>query len=427
MSEVVKRLRERRANVWEQAKTIADRAADENRAFNGEEQGQWDTLNAELDALDKRIKNVIDGEQRAKDTEEAFDRLNGKPQVRGGGQQGGGDESAEVVALRGMLRGEAGAPRVVEIKPQERMTSQKINELRTLSKISAGAGANVVPISFYDQLVAHLIETSSILQSGATILNTDSGETLQIPKTVSHSTAAIVTEGNTIGTSDPSFGQASLGSYKYGVLVQVSRELVDDSGVDLEGYLAMETGRALGNAFGADLVTGNGTGKPRGLLQDTTLGVTGAASTAPGGPSAIGYPVGDNLIDLYYSVIAPYRNSRAAAFLMKDTTVGAVRKLKDTTGRYLWEPSLQNGQPDRFAGVPVLTDPFMPPAGTGAKSIVFGDFSRYFVRLVGGIRFERSDEFAFNTDLITYRALLRGDGALADTTGAVKHFIGGTA
>ncbi|HEY1177101.1 MAG TPA: phage major capsid protein [Phytomonospora sp.] len=409
MSEVVKRLRERRANVWEQAKALADRAADENRNFNGEEQGSWDTLNAELDALDKRIKAVIDGEQRAKDTEDAFAKLEAKPDQRGNGSAE--DESPEVAQVRAMLRGEAGAPRGIEINPTGR------TNFRTLSKLTAGAGGNVVKTSFYDQLVANLIETSAVLQAGVTILRTTSGEAMQVPKTTSHSTAAIVAEASPLGVSDPAFGQATLGAFKYGVMVQLSRELVDDASVDLEGYLAMETGRALGNAFGAHLVTGSGAGQPRGVLADTTLGVTTATGVA-GAPSA------DNMLDLYYSVIAPYRNSSSAAYLMKDTTVGGLRKAKDTTGQYLWQPSLQQGAPDRFAGVPIFTDPFMPATAVNAKSVVFGDFSRYFVRLVGGIRFERSDEFAFSTDLITYRALLRGDGALMDTTGALKHIVG---
>jgi HK97 family phage major capsid protein len=410
MSEVAKRLRERRANVWEQAKTLADKAADENRAFSGEEEGSWASLNAELDALDKRIKAVIDGEQRAKDTEDAYSKLEQKPQVRGAAA-GEDSEAPEVAQLRAMLRGEAGAPRGCEVKPTARVN------FRTLSKLTAGAGANTVKTSFYDQLVAHMIETSSVLGAGVTILNTNSGETIQIPKTTAHSSAAIVAEAGTIGASDPAFGQASLGAYKYGVMLQLSRELVDDTSVDLEGYLAMETGRALGNALGAHLISGTGTSQPRGILADTTLGVT----TSTG---VVGVPSADNLIDLYYSVIAPYRNSRNAAYLMKDTTVGALRKVKDTTGQYLWQPSLQAGEPDRFGSVPVLTDPFMPATALNAKSVVFGDFSRYFVRLVGGVRFERSDEFAFSTDLITYRALLRADGALMDTTGALKHIVG---
>ena len=120
-------------------------------------------------------------------------------------------------------------------------------------------------------------------------------------------------------------------------------------------------------------------------------------------------------------------SSGSCGWLMRDATVAAVRKLKDTTGQYLWQPGLQAGSPDTILGKPVRTDPNVPAVALGAKSILFGDFSTYFVRQVESLRFERSDDFAFNTDLITYRAILRGDGDQVDTTGAIKHFIGNAA
>lgn len=410
MSELLTGLQERREKVETDLAKIAQKAADENRKFSSDEQGKWDSAYAELEALDIRIQNVVDGEKRAKAIEDSFADLKAKP-VTGPGAPEDKRNQATSNELRAFLRGDMGAPRLIEIMPTAA-------EARTLSKLSAGAGANTVPTSFYDQLVANLIETSAVLKAGVRILNTDSGETLQIPKTTGHSTAAIVAEAGTIGTSDPVFGQASLGAYKYGVLVQVSRELVTDAGFDLEGYLAMETGRALGNALGAHLITGTGTSQPRGILTDATLGITSGTGVA-------GAPTYDNMVDLYYSVIQPYRDNPSAAFLMKDTTVGVLRKIKDTTGQPIWSMgNIQQGVPATILGVPIYTDPFMPATAVNAKSIVFGDFSKYFVRLVGGVRFERSDEYAFNTDLVTFRALLRADAALIDLTGAVKYFVG---
>lgn len=403
MSEVVTRLRERRANVWEQAKVIADRAADENRAFSGEEEGSWTTLNAELDALDKRIKDVLDGEQRAADTEAAFTKLSGKPAT---GQR---NEDGFAQELRTFMAGKAGHS--LEVMPERPV------DFRTLSKLTAAAGANTVPTSFYDRIIANLIETAAIMQAGPTVLQTGGGESIQVPKTTAHSTAAIVTEGAAIAASDPAFGQITLGAYKYGLLIQVSRELIQDTGADLEGYLSMQAGRALGNAFGGHAITGTGTGQPRGVVTDATLGVTTGTGVA-------GVPTADNLIDLYYSVIPPYRNSPAARWIIRDSTVGALRKIKDTTGQYLWQPGLVNGTPDTFLGKPVLTDPGVAATGVNNKSVVFGDMSQYFVRMVNGIRFERSDDYAFNTDLVTFRALMRADGALVDLTGAVKYLVG---
>ncbi|MFD6554576.1 phage major capsid protein [Streptomyces sp. NPDC058398] len=418
MSDMVQRLRERRANVWEQMKGLADKAADENRAFEPSEQGSWDAMNDELDKLDERIKSALDTEQRAKEADDAFDRLHGQGGQRGGAaaggqaatrgeQQGGGDRGEE---LRSFLRGERG--RFYDVNPNGPV------DYRSLTKGSATAGGNTVPTSFYDRLIAHLIEVSAIMQAGATILNTNSGEVIQVPKTTAHSSASIVTEGNTIGASDPAFGQIPLGAYKYGTMIQVSRELLDDTGVDLEGYLAMQAGRALGNAFGAHAMTGTGTSQPRGVITDATLGVTG-------GTGVTGAFSGDNLIDLFFSVIAPYRASASCKWIMKDSTVANARKLKDTTGQYIWQPGLQAGSPDMILGKPVLTDPNVPATALSAKSLVFGDFSQFFVRFAGGVRFERSDDYAFNTDLVTFRALLRADCSLVDLTGAVKYFAGG--
>lgn len=412
MSEVVKRLRERRANVWEQAKELADRAADENRQFSGQEEEQWTALNAELDALDKRIKSVLEGEQRAKDTEEAFSKLEGQPKDQSKNGQRNSEQESE---LRKFLRGEG--PRAMDILPDGPVN------FRDLSKLTAGAGGNVVPTGFYNRLVAHLIETSAIMQAGATVLSTTSGEVIQVPKTTAHSNAGIVTEAGAIAESDPAFGQVSLGAYKYGTLIQVSRELLTDAGVDLEGYLAMQAGRALGNAFGAHTITGTGSSQPRGVVTDATVGVTGPTGTATtfGSQSTAGQGA-DLLIDLFHSVISPYRMSQACRWIMDDNTAGMVRKIKTTEGQYIWQPSVIVGQPDTILGKPVLTDPNVATPAANAKSVIFGDMSQYFVRLAGGVRFERSDDFAFGNDLVTFRALMRADAALVDLTGAVKVF-----
>lgn len=425
MSEVLDRLQESRNRVWEQAKALADKAAEEGRAFDATEEGTWQSLNAELEALDKRMQNVLDGEQRAADTAAAFDRLQGRKPDRdtraNSGQGGQGDDE-----LRKWMRGETPS-RFFEVKPPAQFDFRKaVAEARSLTVGTATAGGDTVPTTFYNRLIQHLIQNSAIMQAGVTVLNTTGGETIQVPKTTAHSTGGLVDsagsgdgkgEGLTIPEADPTFGQVSLNAFKYGILIQISRELLDDTGVDLEGYLSMQAGRALGNAFGAHAVTGNGTKKPRGVVTDATLGVTGG--TGVGGAFT-----SDNLIDLQYSVIAPYRASQACYWMMQDVTIAQVRKLKDANGQYLWQPSLQPGAPDILLGKPVLTDPNVPAIGTNAKSVLFGDFSQYFVRMAGGLRFERSDDFAFDTDLVTYRALMRADGALVDLTGAIKYYAG---
>ncbi|MGW4886913.1 phage major capsid protein [Streptomyces murinus] len=422
MSGMVETLRGRRGNVWEQMKALADKAAEENRSFSAEEQGQWDVMSEELDKLDTRIKAALDTEARAREADDAFNRLHGgkanggKGTSNDAGQRGGAPAEGDDAELRSWMRGE-GRSRFFEVRPKGRLDWRSLQQ-RALTAGAATAGGDTVPTTFYDRLIVHLIQNSAIMQSGATVLNTDGGETIQVPKTTAHSSASIVTEGGTIGESDPTFGQVELGAYKYGCLIQISRELLDDTGVDLEGYLAMQAGRALGNAFGAHAITGDGSSKPRGVVTDATVGVTGGTGVTGGFTS-------DDIIDTFFSVIAPYRNSPACRWMMADTSIAAVRKLKDTTGQYLWQPGLQVGVPDTILGKPVLTEPNVASVGLNAKSIIFGDMSQYFVRLAGGVRFERSDEFAFDTDLVTFRALMRADGSLVDLTGAVKTFRGG--
>jgi HK97 family phage major capsid protein len=423
--EQIKALRETRMNNHKELVALLDRAVDEGRDLTVDEQATESRLQTQLtesgkivEQVEGRMKALAEAEQRQAETEQAFASLLGKEDTRGkpgGAPLNTGDgQKDEQKEIRDWLTGASGK-RVFEARAGKPMGAE---EFRVLSKLTAGAGANTVKTSFYEKLVSHLIEVSGIMQAGPTILNTSTGEQMLIPKTTSHSTAALVAEAGTIGASDPVFAQAQLDAYKYALLLQVSHELANDTSVDLLGYLAMQAGRAVGNAFGAHLAVGTGSSQPQGVFPVATVGVTG-------GTGVVGAFTSDNLIDLFYSVIAPYRNSASCNWLMKDATVATVRKLKDTTGQYLWQPSIQVGAPDTLLGKYIRTDPFAPAVALNARSVLFGDFSQYYVRMVENIRFERSDDFAFNTDLITYRCILRGDGELIDTTGAIKAFVGG--
>jgi len=398
-------------DLWVQYRSAADQLqalydAAEGRDLTAEEQATEARINADVDGLMQRIEADLERSQRAasmNDIERRMSHLaaaaSDEPQV----------DNSEEARVRAFLRGET------------RTLTVNGSEQRVQVKGSSGAGGYTVPTSFYDRLVEHMIEVSGIMSAGPTVLRTSSGENLQVPKTTAHGTvSAITAENAAISASDSTFGQVTLGSYKYGRLVQVSRELVEDTAVDLLGYLARDCGRSLGNAFGAHAVTGTGSSQPSGIVTGSTAGVTGGAGVT-------GAFTADNLIDLFYSVIAPYRASSSCAWLMRDATVASVRKLKDSSNQYLWQPSMQVGAPETLLGKRLYTDPNVAAVALSAKSVLFGDMSTYFVRMVNGVRFERSDDYAFNTDLVTFRAILRADGALVDTTGAVKHFIGNAA
>lgn len=394
-------LLEKRKNLETQAHALLNAADAEKRELSAEENVQFDKISADMDALRKRSDSLVAFEADNKAAEEA---------LRGslGNKQEERDGSDVKVQLRRLLGG--------EIRSMELQGSK--DELRALSGSTPAAGGATIPTTFYGKLIEHLIESATMLSAGATVLTTSSGEPIQLPVTTSHGAAAATAAGAAIGGTDPTFAQRTLNSYKFAQLIQVPTELVSDTGVDLEGYLARACGRNVGNALGAKLITGTGTNEPTGILTSSTLGKTGATG-------AVGVPTFDELIDLFYSVTGPYRAGKSAGWLIKDTTAGQIRKLKDTSGRYLWEASVVAGQPDLILSKPVYTDPYVPATGLGAKSVAFGDLSAYFVRMVNGVRFERSDDFAFGSDVVTFRAIVRGDGVLADQTGAVKHYVGG--
>ncbi len=417
----INELLQQRKSLHERQKALLDAAeADNKRSLTAEERASFDALDTEMNELDQQRKRYEDFDKREADLIELEER-GGPPIIEPEQRQGEPDKFES--ELRAFLKGDRRSLTITPDQPVNGYTQARAiaTQQRDLTKGTATAGGHTVGTGFYAQLIDHMIEVSGILQAGPTVLVTERGENLPIPRTTAHSSATSeIAEAAAITESDPAFNQLVLSSYKYGNLIQASYELMEDTYVDLLGYIAMQAGRAVGNAFGTRLITGTGTSQPQGAATAATVGVTGGAGVA-------GAFTADNLIDLFFSVIAPYRMSPSCGWLMRDATLAAVRKLKDSQNQYLWQPSLQVGAPDTLLGKPVHTDPNVAAVALSARSVLFGDFSRYFVRQVRDIRFERSDDFAFNADLTTFRCLLRGDGGLADTSGALKCFIGNAA
>jgi HK97 family phage major capsid protein len=277
----------------------------------------------------------------------------------------------------------------------------------------------------YSRIVQHLVETSSLMAAGATVITTATGEDLVVPKSTGFVTSAIIGEGASITESDPTLDVVTLKAFKYANFFQVSYELANDTPTNLLDFLARQAALSLGlgaTGYGDDIINGTGTTQPRGLLLDAGTGVTGPAGTGTSlGTQGTANQGTDALWNLVGSVAEPYAQAPAAAFLMRNASDIIVRKLRDSTG----QPVAGLTERGRILGYPSFVDPFMPAMANSAESIAFGDMSRYFVRLVNGVRFERSDEFAFQNDLVSFRCILRLDGALVDT-GAVKTFVNTT-
>ena len=263
-------------------------------------------------------------------------------------------------------------------------------------------GGYLVPDEFERTLVEAL-EEQNIFRTLAHVIQTSSGDR-KIPVVASKGSASWVDEEGAIPESDDSFGQVSIGAYKLGTMIKVSEELLNDSVFDLEAYISREFARRIGNKEEEAFFTGDGTGKPLGVLAETggaEVGVTAAGAAAF---------TADEIFDLFYSLKAPYR--RSAVFVMNDASVKALRKLKDNNGQYLWQPSLTAGAPDTLLNRPVYTSAFMPALAAGAKSILFGDLSYYWVADRQGRSFRRLGELYAPTGQVGFLATQRVDGRL---------------
>lgn len=368
---------------------MIETAESENRDFTAEEQQTSDRIDGEITSLTNRISRQERDEQRARDmADPPAPRPHERDQGEGLSEQ-----------FRALARGE------------QRVVTVNFNAADVQRDLTVGtdtAGGHTVPTSFVRSLYESLVERSAIRQTNVRVLTTTSGEKMLVPKVTTRGSAALVSEGGTLQESDPAFGQVELDAYKYGQLIQLSSELIADSGVNILDFIARDAGRALGEATGTHYVTGDGSSKPAGVSPNATNGVTADSDTEI---------TAEEVIDLYFSVIGPYR--RNGYWMMNDSTLATVAKLQDGSGRYLLDP-LATTTPQTIRGRPVVTDHNMAEIAASARVILFGDFSGYTIRDVGSMRFERSEHFAFDTDLVTFRSIMRTDGELVDTTGAVK-------
>lgn len=392
----LKKQAEERAKAWEQAKALLDHAAAEGRDLTAEENEQYARMTADIDeraAVIARITADIERESRAAEAMKGVEA-----QVRTvESRQSEGD------ILRKLATG--------EIRSYE-------FERRDMAKGSTGTPLDV---TLYDQIILKARMVGPMLDPNVvTLLNTERGEKIQIPNLNAYSTGTLTAEAAIFGESDPSFNaMVDLEAYKYGCLFQVSRELLTDSGVALEPFFAEQVGNALGYVVNTALTTGDGSSKPNGI-------VNAAGSGVAGGTGVTGAFTADNVIDLIYSLDGAARRLPGFGVMGNGVAIAALRKLKDTAGNYVFQPSLAVGTPDTVLGYPLIENPQMASPALSAKSLIAGHFKSYFVRQVGGIRLDRSDDFAFNYDQVTFRATIRVDGDLPQTS-HVKYFIGNAA
>ena len=262
-------------------------------------------------------------------------------------------------------------------------------------------GGFTVPDEFERKLVEAL-EGNNIFRGMATVIRTSSG-TRKIPIAEDTGEASWIDEGEEIPESDTTFGQTMLSAYKLGTMIKISNELLNDSAFDLASYIARRFGVRMGNAEERAFITGDGVGKPLGLLDDAgaKIGVTAAKTTA------ISF---DEVFQLYYALKAPYR--KKAEFLCSEALVLQLMTIKDNNGNYIWKPGLDIGKPDTLLNRPLKTSAFMPEVAAGNKVMAFGDYSYYWIADRQNRTFRRLNELYARTDQVGFLTTQRVDGKL---------------
>jgi HK97 family phage major capsid protein len=378
-------LREKRANLWNETKAFLESHRAEDGTVSAEDNATYEKMEADVVALGKEIDRLerqaaIDREMDQPTTSPLVSR----PVAPSAQKQGRASDEYKT-AFWGMIRNRVATPGV----------------MNALQVGTDSEGGYLVPDE-YERTLVQGLEEENVLRSLCTVIQTSSGDR-KIPLVASHGTASWVDEEATIPDSDDVFGQISIGAHKVATMIKVSDELLQDSVFNIESYIAAEFARRIGAAEEEAFITGNGTGKPTGLLHATNgagIGVTTNGNT----------PTADEIFDLIHSIKSVYR--KKAVFLLNDSTLKALRKLKDGQGQYLWQPGLKEGQPDTLLNYRLVTSPFMPEIDSGNKVILFGDFKSYWIADRQGRSFQRLNELYAATGQVGFRATQRVDGRL---------------
>ena len=383
----INELRSKRAKLWEGTKAFLETHRRENGTLSAEDDATYTKMEKEISDLGREISRL--------ERQEAMDAELSKP------------VNTPITTRPGAAKEETKTGRASDAYRKNFWNAMrsKTPDRSITDALQIGTdseGGYLIPDEFERTLLSGL-EENNIFRILANIIQTTSGDR-KIPIVASHGSAAWVDEEGAYSESDDAFAQITLGAYKLGTMMKVSDELLNDSVFDLENYLSGEFARRIGNAEEDAFINGDGVGKPTGILAAKgggEIGVTTSSGTAF---------TADDLINLYHSLLTPYR--KKAVWLMNDSTVQFIRKLKDSNGQYLWQPSLVAGTPNTILGCPVMVSRYMPEIGAGNKAVAFGDFSYFWIADRQGRSFMRLNELFAAHGQVGFRGSQRVDGKL---------------
>lgn len=379
-------MRQKRAELWEKTKAFLTAHTGEDGSLSAEDNETYERMEADVVAMGKNIERL----ERAAAIDREMDAPTSAP-----------------------LTGRVGAPAADE-KPGvasdaykkafwAQMRTGGSREVRNALQVGELSEGGYLAPDEYERQLIQALEEENIMRPLVHKITTSSGDR-KIPIVTSKGEASWVEEEAEIPESDDAFGQISLSAHKVGCMIRISEELLHDSAFDMAAYIVHEFGRRVGAAEEKAIISGDGTHKPTGLLHATLgaeLGVTAASATAV---------TADELIDLQHSLRAGYR--RKAFWIMNDATIKLLRKLKDGNGQYLWAPGLLAGQPDTLLNQKVLTSNYMPLPAAGNKTILYGDYSYYWLADRVGRSIVRLNELYAKRDQVGFKVTQRLDGRL---------------
>ncbi len=406
-------LRERRNAKAQEANALNAKYPADQR-MPQDDAGKRDALLAEIEAIDGDIaRETRLAKLAAEQTDNLLDDLRNRHTIEPGKQT----EVAK--ALRAYLGG--GIAALSEQQRGELLARQTPDIRAAMSTTTTTEGGFTVATEYARALEQAMKAYSGMLEV-AEILRTSSGAAMNFP--TSDATAEegeIVGENAAASGGDTTFGNTSLVVYKYSSKkIALPWELIQDSFLDIEGYIQGLLAVRLGRILNKHLTNGTGTGQPRGIVVGSVLGKTGAT----GSTLTVSY---DDLVDLEHRVNRAYRSRPGFGFMMADTSLRVVRKIKDTNGRPIFNPGYEQGNPggapDRLLNRPVTINDDMPAMAANAKSILAGDFLKYKVRQVMDLTVFRMTDSAFTLNgQVGFVAFQRMGGNMVDAGGAVKHY-----
>ncbi len=401
---LIQALREERTGLAKAMRNHYDKFQGDNaKNWNDEAQKTYDNFSSQIAGIDAQIKRA-----------ETMLNVEASAVLSSAGVDTGDDEQQTEArelddkALSSFLRGGVGAMS----NEQRGLMAARVNNAMSVG--TAGEGGYTAQNEFAPQLIEAMKDFGG-MRDVATILRTASGTQMDFPTADATSEEGeIVGENASVTVGETTFGTLAINMFKYSSKsIALPFELLQDSEIDLVSYIRSLLSMRLGRVTNKHYTIGTGAGQPRGIITAASVGGTGATGQT-------GTIVYDALVDLVHSVNSAYRRN-GAGFMFNDLTLAEIKKLKDTTGRPLWLPGISDADPDRILNHPYTINDDMAPMAADAKSIAFGDFSKYIIRDNAEVSLYRMEDSKYTEKgQVGFLAFMRTGGNLIDVGGAVK-------